>query len=361
MVTYLSIFVVLSLVSFFSEIIQNNGLLTSRRISSFVISCILILFATLRKGTGSDYYSYESIWQGIKAMDFKNIFDTSYETLEPGFRLLVALLKVFTDFDRVFYLIMSMFAILPTWYGLRKICSNHIITGLFIFFLIFYIPYVFNGMRQAIAMGLFIYSIDFIRNRKLLNVSLIAFLALSFHFSGIIILISYFAYNIKLKPIVFFVLGTLISFIVSKLISVAYIFQLFNLNLYYLEDLNFSTSIFQLITRLAIALVMLLANYLFVIKKKLINEEVVFLSRLINIYLIGLFIYIYFRDLNVFATRINMFFRILEILIFPLFLSNIKVKSNRVLFFAIILLLGGYIFLMSLSVPENEFNYYFIN
>jgi hypothetical protein len=359
--TYLSIFLFLGFSSFFLEILRVRSLGYLKELIAYIIPLILIIFSTLRKGTGTDYYSYEDIWKGIRPMDFNNLLDLGYEHLEPGFRIMVSFIKLFTDFDRIFYLVMSLLAIIPTWLGLRKICSRQLISGIFIYVLIFYIPYVFNGMRQAIAMGLFIYSIEYIKNRKFLFVMIIALLAISIHFSGIIILISYLAFRIKVNPIVFFIFGTSTSFLAIKIINVSLIFQTFNFNVFYLEEINFSTSLFQLITRFIIVLVMILSYYFFFDIKRKTNHEVIFLARLINIYLLGLFIYIYFKDLNVFATRINMFFRVLEIIIFPIIFNNLHVKSNRVLMYSLILFLGGYIFLMSLSVPENEYNYYFLN
>lgn len=360
MITYIILFFIFFITAFSLEIIRFKRIVNYHEFAAFVLVLILILLAAFRFGTGSDYFSYESIWQGIRPMDFNNIWDTSYETLEPGFRLLISALKLYTDNDRVFYFVMSFLAILPIWLGLRKISPNYIIFGLFIYYMIFYVPYVFNGMRQAIAMGLFIYSIKYIRNRNFLKVLLISIFAISFHFSGVIILISYLAYQIKIKPVTFFLTGISMSAIASKIVSIAYIFQIFNFNLYYLEEINVSTSIFQLLTRIAIAVLMLATYYLFFVKKSKFNNEIVFLGRLINIYLIGLFVYIYFKDLNVFATRINMFFRVLEILIFPIILNNLSNKSNRGLVFILVFFLGIYIFSISILTPENLYNYYFI-
>jgi hypothetical protein len=331
------------------------------KIYGLIVSFLLILIATLRSGTGTDYYAYESIWREIKPMDFKYIGDTSHETLEPGFRFLVSFLRIFTDNDRVFFFIMSTLSILPLYFGLKRIKVNFLFVGLLLFYLIFYIPYTFNGMRQAIAMSFFILTLDDILNKRTSRVLIIGIIAMSFHFSGVIILISYIICKININPFYLFFSGLLVCAMLIKFLSINTVFQYFNLNLYYLEDLNFATSIFQFATRFLIVFLLFLFYQLFVKEKVSINGDIHAIGKLLNIYLIGFFLYIYFKDLNVFSTRINMFFRVLEVAVFPMLLSEIKFKSNRILLFTSILILGLYIFMVTINVPENAYNYYFDN
>ena len=48
------------------------------------------------------------------------------------------------------------------------------------------------------------------------------------------------------------------------------------------------------------------------------------MRQLLNIYLLGLFVYLGLSEFNVLATRFNMFFRVLEVILIPLVMSRLR-------------------------------------
>ena len=52
-------------------------------------------------------------------------------------------------------------------------------------------------------------------------------------------------------------------------------------------------------------------------------------SKLFSIYLFGLVFYLFFGFFGLFVARINMFFRILEILLIPLLYQKLKTKNQK--------------------------------
>ena len=125
---------------------------------------ILIFFSGVRVGTGIDYYSYLDMWYYVKPINEIENFYLS--AVEPGFVFLISLIKFFTNKSIYFYLVTSLLAILPIYPTLVKLNIRYKIISFFIYFLVFYITYPFNVVRQGIAMGIFIFSLPFILKQR---------------------------------------------------------------------------------------------------------------------------------------------------------------------------------------------------
>lgn len=333
----------LFLLSLFS-ILDTKFTKYSKYIGSFFIF-ILITIATIRYKTGTDFDSYTSIWEGISSLSDGA---AGREYLEPGFRYLLSFLKMFTDSPVLFFGVMATITLCFFYSGLKKIEDINIYVAIFFYFMIFYIPYAFNAMRQAVAMSIYIYSLSYILNKRFKAVFLLSILASSFHISGILILLSYMIIKIKFNLIYFFVLGTVISFLlyytgfISSLIDLTF-GNKFSL---YVENYGrISTSQLYFRTVLAIFFV-LLSSYVLRIDSY---------KKIVLMYLLGYFLYIILADAGMMATRFNMFFRVLEIILFSMVLHQSRYILNRVFIF---------IFLLSLTVTNfnkditNKDNFY---
>lgn len=321
---------------------------------AYYLSILLAVLAGLRYGTGTDFFSYLYTWHDIRPI--YTIFSgrpLGYDYIEYGFTLFASVLKVFTSNEIVFFMAMAWGTMWSTYKGIKKFGSIYLIGGLYVYFMIFYVPYVYNGMRQAISMGIFIYSMHEIISQRFTRVLFLAFIAMSFHSSGIFILAAYFVNKIKIKLNYFLIGGFILLLIFIELMPLSLIFQTLGLKLYYLEVLTRPTSIFQLITRSVVACFLLIGYNIYV--KKSINGDV--FSSLLKIYFFGLFVYFYFSDINVFASRINMFFRVLEVILFPMLLFSVEKVYEKVIIFSLITFLGVYIFISIIQVSDND--YYF--
>jgi len=320
---------------------------------SKILVLILIFLAGFRSKTGTDFDSYIGIWSGIKPIYLFFQSDFGYSSLEPGFLFFTSFLRMLSHSEFLFLFCMSAISIIPVYLGLKKINILYVVPGLFLFLLIFYVPYVFNGMRQAVAMGLYIYSLYDIINNKKKNIFLLTMLAVSFHSSGIIIFLSFLVYNFKINFNLNLIIGLFAIFMLKTFLSLQFVFEKLGFNMYYLESLDKTTSVFQILTRIFVLLVLLFFHHLIVSKT---DNKIIFINFL-KVYLIGLFIYLYFLDLNTFATRINMFFRILEIILFPIILVSSKNNSNKTFIFSIVLILGIFIYISTLSNPDNIYHF----
>ena len=200
---------------------------------------------------------------------------------------------------------------------------------------------------------MYIYSLYDIINNKKKNIILLTILAVSFHSSGIIIFLSFLIYNLKINFNLYLVIGLFTTSLFKTFLSLQLVFEKLGFNMYYLEGLDKTTTRFQILTRIFVLFVLLFFYQIIVSKTK---NKIIFIN-LLKVYLIGFFFYLYFLDLNTFATRINMFFRILEIILFPIILVSSKNISNKIFSFLIFLILGVFIFISSLSNPDNIYHF----
>ena len=333
------------LIFLFSFSSTISGKLSKRAVLfSRLFFIALFILASIRDETGTDFKTYTNIWYGINSLN-AGYDSIGYGHLEPGFRILVSILKFVSTDSIFFFFTMSFLTLLILYLGLIKVPDLNIHIAMLVFFSIFYIPYVFNGMRQALAMSIFVYSLPFIMNRSFLKVLVLTILSSSFHISGIIIMISYVIYYYKPDLVLFSIVGTFLSLILYNL-KIAPPF------LNYLSDGKFElykniwgdSSYIQVLLRSLLTIFILAISY--VIKKNYFNK-------LVMIYLVGYFFYIATQDAYMIAARVNMFFRVLEVVLFAVAMNHIRQLNIRLLIFAFVVLITSYTLYLNMQIEEN--------
>ena len=181
-----------------------------------------------------------------------------------------------------------------------------------------------NAMRQSVAMSIFVFSVPLIVEQKFFKVCLFTLIAASFHYSGILILVSYLFARVKFNTLAL-VVGLCASFI----FSLGNFSQIF-LDIFVPGKFTFyavgweDNEVYQFLIRFIILIIFMLAGH-FVVKEK-------WFSNVIAMYSLGFFFYIALMDAGMLATRFNLFFRILEIILFPAIVAKSKYLTNRVTF-----------------------------
>lgn len=336
---YYLIFCTLFLFSF-NEVFSNRR----KKYLAFVFLIMLLFFAGFRDSLGTDYKTYSLIYYGVN-----NINDYSY--LEIGFRALILFSKFISTEPWSMFLLATSITIIFIGSGIKK-SSVLPLFSVFLFFSVFFINYTFNGIRQGISMAIFLFSVESItEDKRLIKVLFYTLLASLFHLSGLFILLAYIFAKIPIhKKLykIFFIILILLFFLSSSISVVAdNILPTVLINKLNVFNQNFSESvnIINIAQRVIILLLMILFyDKIFIGKKQ---------NRLFKIYFLGFVLYSMFSFQIVFATRINMFFRILEILIFPLILQRSKDIPTK-LFFFIIFSIWAFLLLSSdISNPYN--------
>ncbi|MCO8043587.1 EpsG family protein [Acinetobacter bohemicus] len=164
-----------------------------KRKKSILLIIGLSLFCAL-KGieVGSDNYMYETIYETLS--DYKS--SRFYGSLEFGFIYLGYMFNKIglSYFYFVFFL---TFLYLYSFNKLNKKLSENYYLSWIIFLFFAHYTFIFNGLRQAVAIGLCWLSLYAFLNRKILYTILLIFVALMFHTSAVIFSIVILFFYIK--------------------------------------------------------------------------------------------------------------------------------------------------------------------
>ncbi|EOX4967774.1 EpsG family protein [Vibrio alginolyticus] len=327
---------------------KDNG--TYKRIIEFLFLLILVLVSTFRWETGTDFYSYIYLYDAVPEFG-SGSFNDIYQNIEPGFKYLTSITKLFGNVQFYFFTI-SILSLLPIWVGLiwlNKIIKFNILLALLIYLLVFFLPYNLNAIRQSITMGFFILSLPMIIEKKSLSVLSISILASLFHSTGILIGISYFFIRLflitKYRTFCYFLLLSLLIYFSNIFVT---LFSLFGVDIDRWIDLWGSIDVVSIAVRLFII-------GLFIFPRAMdlrVRAQVV----LFNLYFYGLFLYISLGSVGMMATRFNMFFRVLEIVIVPFLITKSKFLTNKFFITFIFLFYALFAYYVIGSDPEYLLN-----
>lgn len=310
----------------------------------------LILLAGIRDGVGTDFSTYRDIWYGIPRLDTLLMDGSSYNYLEPGFVYFSAFIKILSKDPAAFFTSMAALTIFLIVIAINRLKNIDRVAAMLIFFSVFYMPYIFNGMRQAVAMAFFLLAITFYEGRSgFFKVTVIAAISSLFHLTGIISLFSYLIFKIRLNIVFFFVAGTTLAISLYVLNIPTLIFSaVFPGKVEtYLVQFSESTTPTQLALRLIV-----LAPLLFFTTKLKGNK---FFQGLMRIYLVGFFVYISFYDYNMLTTRVNMFVRVLEMILYPMAIHYSKNLTTKILIALFVVSVNIVIFMANASIEDNVY------
>ena len=174
---------------------------------------VFLTLSMIRYDTVSDYFNYVvSFWE-IR----KGVYTLVEGRYEPGYWVLNKLFS-FSKWGFIPLLALSIFFPFKMIYELFK-QYNVVIIGTLLFIFFGYITRYENIVRQGIAMGIFYYSIKYIKRKDFIPYLLLTLVAALFHSSGLIMLPYYFLVRYAIKTVVnpFFVLSILSIVVILSL------------------------------------------------------------------------------------------------------------------------------------------------
>lgn len=298
---------------------------------------ILILFTGFRYYNGVDYENYLGMFQNITSFQ-------DYNYLEIGFRYIIVIFKLLCKdiLAENFFMIFAILGLYPVYLGIKNEYYPNF--SLFIYYCIFLIDYNFNGVRQSIVMGIYIYACPAIMSKKYIKSISCFFLSILFHSSAVLIYFISFLISLKTFKINFKKISIifLISVIISKYgIEILKILPKVS---NHLEHFGGTLRISSIIMRMM--LIIILSRYLN-------EEENKYINKLYNVYIIGFFLYGLFYSVGLLSTRINMLFRVLEVLLIPQIFIREKNISKKFILFLIITAIISMPFFKNLQNPAN--------
>lgn len=283
----------------------------------------LAIFAGIRNYTvGTDTINYTYNYD-------KNIIITNYifdRNIEMGYQIYDSLILTLTN-NYFWLLFLSAFFIVFSYLKFLKKFSIHYTSSVFIYISFGFYTFLFNGLRQALAIAIVLFAIPSLFERRLISYVLICLLASTFHTSALVMIPFYFILNNNLNIIV----KTIILFFVS-LLGVSQIINYISSTNERYESYNVSGElggIYTFLFYMIIWVVVLVFNY-----KSELRENNTF-KKFSEIYILGVIIVapVLFLGLNPSGPlRILNYFTFPLIIIIPYIMNELRDKLYYFLF-----------------------------
>lgn len=182
MLIYVSLIYICLFLGYFVERKQNK--IKPKVISKFIIFMLIFLISAMRYDVGTDYSgTYTDTYNRIL-----NNIDVRMEAIPYFIYKCMALFKasnqwifIITSFIITYYVCKTIFE----QSSMKRLSLFIYICGTFYFF-------SFNGVRQAVAMAIFYYSLIYVKENRLFEYMRNTFIGSMFHFSEIIFMPMYF-------------------------------------------------------------------------------------------------------------------------------------------------------------------------
>ena len=349
---YHLLFVILLAFSFLEFFGKNNKMIAK---SIFIL---MLIFVTLRYGQGSDYFNYIYLFNH-SANNFEIAFsnrDFSILTQEIGFAFISYIwLNILHFTPELLTAVFSFFSFLLVWQFIKKY-SLKPITSLFFFYCTFYLIYPFSAIRQSVCISIFVfYLIPLLQNKKYLKYYLISLLLFTIHYSSIILFVIPIVNLVKNYKIsqVYIISG--IAFIIG-LLFYKFLFPFFSAIEIIAGKISSYTGEVKLDITSLILRVMMFIPILHTwhrIEKNSIRDL------FLKIYILGFLLYLIFMTSSLISSRINVYMRYFEIILFVDFLVYFFYKKwNRILSYSFIIAIMTVLYVKNISSFIDQGPYY---
>jgi hypothetical protein len=319
---------------------ESNNRFYRKYLTSFLywtIPLFLILIAGLRPiGLDRDSIEYAKIIQSS--------IDVNLLDKEPTFWIIKYFNDIFFFGDvHTFFLIFATLGISIKFLAIKKI-SKMPLLSVIVYLSIYFILHEMTQIRAGVAAGLFLLSIPDIYNRNFRKFIIKALLAISFHYSAIVMIPLYFLHPKKLNvayillPIVGLISAYfgLSKILLSNLANLAPNFLAYKINTYLtLLELGEHSEINIVNFYYTSLLFFTYLGFFLYIKNKIKNDyNVLFLK----ILALSLFSFYFFSSVPVFAFRVSEFLNVVTVIFLPNFILYFKQKKLVFILLAIFLL-----------------------
>ncbi|WP_291569581.1 EpsG family protein [Clostridium sp. UBA4548] len=316
---YIIIFLILALCSYYE--FKGNKYIKASFNYLFVF---LAFISCIRYGQGTDYFGYmRNYYITPPIHKFSSIFDLDIHG-ELGFVFINSIFRTFNIKFEVFAGITAVITMALIYRFIKKY-SKLPITSLTLFYVLYYLVYVFSGIRQGLAIAIFIgIAIDLYREEKYKTFVLVILLAATIHSSVLIALltlpidkykVSYKTYGIIIVIAAFIMIFNLDIFLIELLPQ-----NLYEKILIYWN--NSSIPLMAFANRLVTFSIILFFSSL--IKEE--NEEIKLFK---SLYIASFVLYIITIKSVTISSRISLYFKVFEIILIPNIAVQLMSYKNK--------------------------------
>lgn len=163
-----------------------------------IVSLVLILFAALRADTvGIDYPMYQTYFERMHQEGWRFLIGPENEyRIEFSFSLLNYMVSLFSGDVRVLMAVMAVLMTAMAAAVLYRDCSIPWV-GMFVFVSFNFFGNSMSFIRQSLAIGIFLFAIRYLKEKRFVPYLLILLLAASFHKSMLLLLPFYFLAQLR--------------------------------------------------------------------------------------------------------------------------------------------------------------------
>ena len=310
------LFIFIILTALFFNISQRGKV--NNKLYIYLCGISLFLVSGLRHETvGNDTIGYIEYFKSLIQMDWNSVS----EEREPGFSLLAKFLSVLSDNSTFFLASVAAIFTVSICFLIYKYSKNYFLSFVLLITLgIFY--FSMAGLRQIIAMSILMFSIKFVRDRKILPFLLLVFIACFFHNTAICFILIYIVSYFKIgwKHLLVFVGFTILAFYYQNVI-ISVLFNTLALDrLSHYESVDSSISLSGFFVQLGIA-TYCLAYYKKAIKRDTTN--IIFY----NLMFLGILFQMFTPIIGEFF-RLSLYFNIFNIILIPNVLMSKKNQNE---------------------------------
>ncbi len=312
-----------------------------------IIGVVLILIAGFRPiGIDHDSLNYISILH-------VSLSEANFIDKEPSFWIINEINKfLFSGNVQTFFLIYAILGVTIKIIAIRRLSSSPPLS-IYLYICLYFILLEMTQIRAGVATGIFLLAIPDIYNRNFKNYFLKTAIAMTFHYSAVIMLFLYFINSEKINKKIYYllpILGLILSLVPTIMIDIfnllSFIFPAFISNKITIHLMHMDNGHNNKINIFNIFILSLTAFYYFF----LFNLDKV-KSRLnillIKLLAIQIFIFYAFSSIPVFAFRLSEFIGISMIIIIPNLILMFKHKLLPI--FIILVWGGGYLWFIGVN------------
>lgn len=208
---YLLIFILLAFLAFYEIVFKPKD----KNRLYFLVFLLLTFISGFRYETGVDWVAYEyEIKETVSLSDAfaKNKWDWLSYRLDFGYSILNAVIKMFGGGTQTLFFIVAVLTQYLLYLNLKRY-THYVLFAYLIYYTFFFFIFDLSGIRQGLAMQIFLYGIKYIKEKNFWKYFLVIFLATSIHWTASILILLYFFANRKV-PLILVVITVLFSTVV---------------------------------------------------------------------------------------------------------------------------------------------------
>lgn len=153
---------------------------------ALILACPYVIWAGCRSHFG-DTEAYRRWFHTVSSVGEEISTALSGDAKDPGFSILIALLKgIIGNNDTLFFLLIAAFQMFCIVYFFRKYSTNFLLCMSMFVLSTDYLSWMFNGMRQFIAVCIILLSFGLVFRKKYVSAVLVILLAATIHASALI-------------------------------------------------------------------------------------------------------------------------------------------------------------------------------